>query len=111
MGNPQSFYKVFIKAPLLKTEKGKHSSKSLCMHGESQSCMGRQQAEKTSLLQTWTISNEIGSNSEDGAQSSEGRVKCHREYFQGIELCSNQVADDMCRAAFVIAMALLCASV
>lgn len=112
MGNPQRFYKGFIKAPLLKTEKDKHSSKSLCVYGESQSCMGRQQAEKTALLQTWTISNEIGSNSEDGARSPEGsRVKCHRDYFQRIELCSNQVADDMCRANFIIAMALLCASV
>lgn len=106
MINPQSFYKILIKTPLLKPEKDKHSSKSLYVYGESQSCMGRQQAQKTALLQTWTISNKIGGNSEDGARSPEGRVKCHREYFQGIELCFNQVADDMCRADFIIAMAL-----
>ena len=59
------------------------------MCGESQSYMGRKQAEKATLLQTWTISYEIGRvtrgwSSELGAQRVESTVT--EDCFQGAEL-------------------------
>lgn len=41
-------------------EKDSSTKKSLCVWGESQSYVGMKQAEKTTLLQTWTISYEMG---------------------------------------------------
>lgn len=47
---------------LMKTEKDGRSStkKSLCVNGVSQSWTGRKQAERAILLETWTLSSEIG---------------------------------------------------
>lgn len=45
---------------------------------------------------------------EPGAQKAES-AGATEDYFQGAELCSSQVADDMCQAGFTVAVALLCA--
>lgn len=74
IGNPQLCTSVVLmEAPLVQTEKDRHSStkKSLCVNGVSQSWMGRKQAEKATLLETWTLSSEIGrmtQRMEPGAQ-------------------------------------------
>lgn len=78
------------------------------MNGGSQSCKGRKQVEKATVLQIWTVSSELGRMTqrvEPGAQRTESRAT--EDYFQGAELCSNRVADDMCQADFTIALALL----
>lgn len=59
------------------------TKKSLCVYEESQSCMGRKQAEKATLLETWTLSSEIGKNdSEDGARSHRGLFSGSRTLLQ-----------------------------
>lgn len=64
-------------------EKDSSTKKSLCVWGESQSCVGMKQAEKTTLLQTWTISYEMGRLTQGmspGAQKAESRAP--KDYFQ-----------------------------
>lgn len=81
------------------------TKKSLCVNGVSQSWMGRKQAEKATLLETWTLSSEIGrmtQRMEPGAL-----LFCVEDYFQGAELFSNQAADDLYQADFTTAVALL----
>lgn len=83
------------------------TKKSLCVWEKSQSHMGREQAEKATLLQTWTISYDTGrptQRMEPGSRGPESGAT--EDNFQVTELCSNQVAYDTCLADF-IAVALL----
>ena len=106
-------FRVFTRVVLIKvlpaqTENDRHSSttRNFYMCGESKSCMGWKQAKKAALLQTWTISYEIGrviQKMEQGAQriSKEPQRTIFRE--------QNCVLVKLLMTHFTIALVLLCA--
>lgn len=114
IGNPQSFYKNGSNGSTTgQTEKNRHSlTKKTFVCGDPNLVWARSRLKKLHYGKHGLFLMKQEEWLRGRSQEPRGRVKIHRGlFFQGAELCFNQVADNMCRADFTVAMLyLLCNS-